>query len=207
MADQYTATYTPDSDTEERFKPMPEGPQQLVCTDGIFLGHTVEQFQQNPPKLVEKWVYVFQSLDFNPATGKRYEVYQECNISMFETSKLRKFLESWRGRKYTDEDARKVPLHGPVGQNAFANIVHKTSGAGRKYAVIDTIMPLPKTFTPIAAENYERAPFWEDRKKEYKQKADAFLAVQEAQKAQPAAAATASGLPSALVDDSDDLPF
>jgi hypothetical protein len=207
MADTYTAGYNGEA-TDGRFAPMPEGPQQLCCVDGIFLGHTVEQFQQNPPKLVEKWAYVFQSADFNPATGKRYEVHQEFNISMFETAKLRKFLESWRGQPYTDETARKVELHLPMGKNAFANIVHRTSAAGRVYAVISTIMPLPKKFEPIKDENYERGAWWEQRKADYKAKAEAFLAMQEAQSAprkQPADKDAA--LAAALVDDDDSLPF
>lgn len=207
MADNYTAGYNGEA-TDGRFAPMPEGPQQLVCVDGIFLGHAVEQYQQNPPKLVEKWAYVFQSSDFNPATGKRYEVHQEFNISMFETAKLRKFLESWRGQPYTDETARKVELGAPMGKNAFANIVHRTSAAGRVYAVINTIMPLPKKFEPIEAENYERAPFWEQRKADYRAKAEAFLAMQEAQSAPKRPADPDKALAAALADDDDDsLPF
>jgi hypothetical protein len=213
MPDEYIAGYDGDTQKDSKFAPMPAGPQQLVCVDGILLGMTVEQFQTNPPKIVTKWAYVFQSADFNPATGKRYEVHQEFNVSMFETAKLRKFLESWRGVKYTEETARKVSLGAPVGQNAFANISNRTSAAGRAYGVIDTIMPLPKGFTPIAPEGYERASFWEDRKRDYQAKAEAFLAMQDAQKAAASSAPPKSdeqvlaGVAAAEEAEGNKLPF
>lgn len=193
----------------------PSGPQNVVCVDGIFLGHTVEQFKDNPPKLVQKYVLVFQTEEINPETGRRFEMAREFTASMHEKSGLRKFLGDWRGAKYTDADAKNVQLHKTVGFPGLATIEHRQSQTtGKTYANLTNIMPLPKSMTPIQPLDYTRAEWWEEKKAEYKAKADAFLAAQRAQEARAAAPAPqrtpdqAVAAAVASVDaESDALPF
>lgn len=209
MADELNAGYEPQAARAI----CPAGPMSVVCVDGVSLGMTVEQFENNPPRLVSKYALIYQTADFNPETGRRFELSREFTVSMHAMSGLRKWLEAWRNKKYTDEEARNVPLHKVVGQCGMALVEHKTSAAGNEYAKLASIMPLPKSMPPIQAENYERAPFWEDRKKEYAAKAEAFLAMQEAQKA--GRQAYVNRTPDEAVDamvtagnaDSDSLPF
>jgi hypothetical protein len=166
MADTYTVEYQK-HDGDGQYEPAPEGPQQVVCVDGIFLGEKVEMFPGSPAKLVKKYALVFQTADFNPATGRRFEIQKEFTVSMHERAALRKFLGNWRGKQYTDEEAAKVELHKVVGVNGLATVEHKTSQAGRKYAVVTNITPLVRGMTKIDPSDYTRAPFWEDRKAEY----------------------------------------
>jgi len=56
---------------------------------------------------------------------------------MNERSGLRRFLESWRGRSYTpDQAAEGVPLHLLEGLSALLTIEHRRSAKGRAYARI-----------------------------------------------------------------------
>lgn len=210
MADEYNATAEPSAPRTL----CPAGPQSVICVDGVYLGHTVDQFPGTPAKLVEKYALIFVTTDFDPATGRRFEMAREFTVSMHEKSGLRKFLESWRNRRYTDEEARNVPLHKVVGQCGMALVEHKTSAAGNEYAKLASIMPLPKGMPkPEMPADYTRAPWWEEKKKENKQKADAYLAMQEAQKAHQASVAnrtpdeSVAAMIAAGDADGSDLPF
>jgi hypothetical protein len=192
----------------------PAGTHPVVCVDGIHLGHTVEQYKDNPPKLVQKYVLVFQTRAINPDTGRRFELSREFTASMHENAGLRKFLGQWRGRAYTDAEAVNVKLHMTVGFPGLATVEHRASqSTGKVYANLTNIMPLPEGMTALAPEDYTRAEWWETKKGEYKAKAEAYLAMQEAQKA--GAAAVANRTPeqsvAAMVAAGDassaDLPF
>lgn len=139
----------------------------MVCVDTIDLGEKVEQYPGSPAKIVHKCAVVFQSGERNEE-GRLHELSAEFTVSMYETAGLRKLLEAWRGRAYTEEEAKKgVPVHKLVGQPALIQVTHKVSGKGRAYAKIGSIMPLPKGMTAPTLPKYERPDFWAERKAEY----------------------------------------
>ena len=79
------------------------------------------------------------------------------NISMFENSNFRKFLEAWRGGRYTDEQAAAgVDVSKFVGHTAMINLVHEPSKTGSVYANIKSIAPLPKGMSMPAMFNDKR---------------------------------------------------
>ncbi len=180
------------------FAPLPEGSYIGVCVDVIDLGSKVEQYQTNPPKVVPKVAIVFQVTENNPDTGKPYDIAVEKTVSFHEHAGLRKFLEDWRGKSYTDVEASHgIPLHKLEGVNAMLIVEHKLSGKGRTYAKVRNIAPAAKGSTKVTARDYERATFWEQRKADYAQGVQAHRG---AQPATPLAAALAS-------PDDDGLPF
>jgi hypothetical protein len=164
--DSYTVEYTPHAGGGS-FAPMPAGTQHVVCVDGIYLGEKVETFPGAAPKVVKKYAFVFQSEELNPETNRPYEISKEFTISMHEKASLRKFLSAWRGKTYTDEEARAVDLARVVGANGIASVEHKTSQAGRTYGALLSIAPVMKGMTKLTATGYERGAFWADRKAEY----------------------------------------
>lgn len=59
-----------------------------------------------------------------------------------EPSRLRGRLEGWRGKNYTDEEARLGPnLHDVIGRECLINIMHETDKDGKTWARIAAIMP------------------------------------------------------------------
>lgn len=157
-------------DTGGSFEPHPEGQYAVVCVDVVNLGVRVEQFQGGEPREAHKAALVFVS-------GERQDnrdlviVTLEMTLSMHEKANMRQFLESWRGRSYTPEQAEAgVPLHKLQGQVALASIEHVVTRRGRRFAKIRSIAPLPKSMEPPDAkllEEYTRPDFFDDRKKEY----------------------------------------
>jgi hypothetical protein len=190
------------ADNKEKAPPAPEGSFACVCVDAIYLGKRVEQFQGHPEKLVEKGALVFQ-LSEEDETGKRYELSKEFTLSFGEKANLRKFLAAWRGKAYTNEEARDgVPLKKCIGVNGIVSVEHKPAkSTGNLYANILTITPLLKGMPKMTPKDYTRAAFWEARIKEYMDGAEAYMARNGNGKAAPAIDAP---LPQ---EESDDLPF
>jgi hypothetical protein len=164
MPDQLTV-----KDEGKSFTPCPEGSQHAVCVDVIDLGETMESFQGNAAEKKHKVALVFQTDEENADTGKRYEPSVEFTVSFGPKANLRKFVGNWRGKPYSDEEAREsgAPLHKLVGVNAILNIQHKTSGAGRLYAIIASVAPPMKNMAKIVPHHYERSEHWAKRKEEY----------------------------------------
>ena len=199
MADAVTA-----KSSDAKFSPHPEGQFVAVCIDVIALGEKVVQYPGTPDYLAPKCAIVFRTGELNPDTGEYSDIAQEYTVSMGEKANLRKALESWRGKPYTPEQADEgVPVDKLVGNGALIGVAHKVSGKKRTYAVVQSIVGVPKAMQasiPMVA-GYKRAEFWETRKKEYadaakKFRADAGVAPAEVDD---------TGFPDAQPD--DDLPF
>jgi hypothetical protein len=71
-------------------------------------------------------------------------------LSLGKKANLRRELESWRGRNFTDEELRGFDLKNILGKNCQLNVVHENRN-GETYANIKNIMPLGKGMT-VATE-------------------------------------------------------
>ena len=191
MADSITARAD-----DKPFTIPPEGSYTAICVDIVDMG---EQLNEHFGKWQHKCALIFQIDEKNPDTGRRFEMAERHSVTMGEKANLRKFLGQWRGKMYSDAEAKEgAPLEKLVGVNALVQIGHKASpSTGKVYANIISIMPLPKAMPKIAPEKYERAEYWADVKKKARQ---------------PGAIPSESGFgdfPQALEDneDPDSLPF
>lgn len=199
MADVITAT-----GSDAKFKAHPEGQFVAQCVDAIDLGEKVESYPGSPDKLSHKCALVFRTGETNEETGEPIDIAGEFTVSMGEKANLRKFLESWRGKSYKEEEiALGVPLHKLDGQWALLTVEHKTSQKGRTYARISSVAGLPKQMAAHKPtfSKYERADYWMEKKEGYAESARKF-------RADIGAAAPAGGFsddPPPPTD--DDLPF
>lgn len=157
-------------DSGSMFFPHTEGQFGMLCVDVVNLGINVEVFPGQEPREVPKVALVF-------ASGERQEdksltlVTTEMTLSANENANLRKFLQSWRGKAYTAEQAEAgLPISKLYGQAGLVSIEHVTTRKVRKFAKIASISPLPKAM-PIQdktlLEEYKRPKFLEDRKVAY----------------------------------------
>lgn len=192
-----------------QFTPHPEGQFAARCVDVIDLGEKVEQYGDNPAKLSHKVALVFRTGEKNEK-GEPIDIAKEFTLSMFELANLRKFLEAWRGKTFTDAEVDEgAPLHKLCGVTALLTVEHKTSKGGRTYANISSAVKLPKVMEPGApiGDDYERPAYLIDRKAEYEVGAKGY---------RQQIGATIGNAKRALADDDfasvpdegdDDLPF
>ena len=194
-------------DTGGGFEPHSEGQFAMVCVDVVNLGTNVEQFPGSDPREVDKVALVFASGEQQGTQHELTLVTVEMTNSMNEKSNLRKFLESWRGKSYTAQQAEAgVPLHKLQAQVGLLSIEHVTTKRGRKFAKVRSVSPLPKAMEAPGApvlEGYERPKFLDDKKKQY---ADA-LAKHRSETRRPVDQEVPIGEEPGDEEYADDLPF
>jgi len=77
---------------------------------------------------------------------------KDYTLSMHSKSSLRKDLKSWRGKDFTDEEAKAFDITKLLGVGCMLNVLHKTSGENT-YANISSIATLPKGMKAPAQVN------------------------------------------------------
>lgn len=162
-------------DSGANFAPHSEGQHVMFCVDVVNLGINVEQYQNQEPREVAKVALVFASGETQPDKPDDLTlVTTEMTLSAGETSNLRKFLQNWRGKDYTPEQAAAgLPIAKLHGQGALISVQHVLTKRGKQFAKIASIAPLPKAMALPDVESaklladYTRPEFLTKRKVQY----------------------------------------
>lgn len=123
------------------------------CYQMIHIG-TVKEIILGEEKILNKvrigWELPTELKVFNEDKGEQPLVLsEEFTLSMHEKSKLRKFLASWRGKDFSEDEAKCFDVTKLVGAACMLNIIHKPSKKDPSiiYAVIGSVSPVPKGLT------------------------------------------------------------
>jgi hypothetical protein len=169
------------SGNDGQFEPHPEGTFLARCVDVVDLGENVEQFENNPPKLVRKTALVFVTGEFREYDGKPelYTLTKEFNVSFGEKANLRKFAEAWRGKRYKDTELTNgIDIGKMAGQFAQISVEHVTTRKNRIFANIASISPVMKgtTLPSHLGAEYQRPSYLTEKKVAYAAAAGRFRA-------------------------------
>ena len=134
--------------TKKNFEPIPAGSYPARCYSMIEMG-TNEETYQGTVKMVNKvritWELPTEMEVFKEERGPEPRVIsKEFSLSMHEKANLRGFLESWRGRSFTDNEAKAFDVTNLLGVPCLLSITHKTANNGNTYANISSVSLLPK---------------------------------------------------------------
>lgn len=120
------------------FALTPEGAYVGRCIKVLDLGTqtTTGQFGTKAQKQV---MITWELLDddVKMQDGRPFAVTQFYTASLHEKAKLRKDLEAWRGKKFTDEELEGFDLNAVLGAYCMLQIVHSQDG---QYANVNAIM-------------------------------------------------------------------
>ena len=129
---------------------IPSGNYIARCYKMIEIG-TVEEVINGDKKIMHKvrigWELPTELRIFSEEKGEQPLVIdKEYTLSMAEKSNLRKDLKSWRGKDFTEEQAKSFDITVLVGVPCMINIIHKPSkkDPSRVYEEIAGITPMPK---------------------------------------------------------------
>lgn len=137
---------------ESKFTPAPEGLHQAVCVDVHDMG-----LQKTPWGEKHKVLIVWQIEQINDETGKRFDVRNFYTLSLSEKANLRRDLECWRGRKFTEDELGGFDLDKLLGANCQLQIVHNLSDEGKTYANIQAVVPFSAKLGPkLQPQDYVR---------------------------------------------------
>jgi hypothetical protein len=129
---------------------IPAGNYIARCISMIEIGTVAEQFMGETKTLKKVrigWELPTETRVFNEDKGEQpLMISKEYTLSMNEKSNLRKDLKSWRGKDFTDEEARSFDITKLLGQPCMLNIIHTRSKSDptKVYEQISGITSIPK---------------------------------------------------------------
>jgi len=130
---------------EKKFDPAPEGLFQAVCVDYVDRG-MIPGYQG---KLQAK-IDLFWELDkINENSGKPFRVMRRFTLSANEKSSLRKFLEAWRGKRFTDQEIAEFDFESLIGKNCQVQISHDIKPDGKVFDSIQAALPITDKMVAI----------------------------------------------------------
>jgi hypothetical protein len=138
------------------FKGLPSGSYIAICDMVVFLGLQPGSGLYPDPKFQVYIRYQVPSerVEFEK-DGKKQEgpcvIGQAFTASMHEKARVRKILESWRGRAFTDDEAAVFDVSTVLGKPCMLGIVEKDS-KGKTYSNISSVGPMPKGIPAPKAE-------------------------------------------------------
>jgi len=131
------------------YEPIASGSYPARCYSMVHLG-TIEENILGTVKKLNKvritWELPTELKVFKEENGEQPHVLsKEFTLSLHEKSTLRSFLKNWRGKDFTEEEAKSFDVEKLIGAPCMLNITHKKSKDGtRTYAEIGSISTLPK---------------------------------------------------------------
>lgn len=140
----------------QNFDPVDEGMHQAICYALYDLGTQYsERFGKSAPKVIIVWELPDERITIEDETGSRNlprAISKIYTCSLHEKANLRKDLESWRGRSFTDDELKGFDLKRLLEVNCTLQILHKRKD-DKVYANIVSIVPLIKGMTKRKPEN------------------------------------------------------
>lgn len=128
--------------------PVPAGTYVARCYSMIHIG-TVEENIMGESKWLNKvrisWELPTETKVFKDENGEQpYVISKEFTLSMNEKANLRKFLEGWRGKGFSEDEAKAFDITALLGKPCMLSVIHKTSKKGNIFAEISSCSALPK---------------------------------------------------------------
>lgn len=160
------------------YTPAPEGTHFGVCDMVVDLGHqrtTYMGAESIKKQVYIRWQVPAERIEWTDGTGAKHEgpmvIGKTYTASLGEKANLRKDLQSWRGRMFTEDEAKGFDISNLLGKGATITVTHKESN-GRVYANVASVGGIPKgmeapklengslLFDTDAPENIGQLPKW-----------------------------------------------
>ena len=129
--------------------PVEPGVYMAVCIGFIDLGEQYsEMFKSHSVKGMYIWELPGETIEIDGEQKPR-QLSKEFTISSSNKGNLRKFIESWNGKSYSDDEFLEFDLFNQIGKPCQLNVVLNET---KEYSNVDNIMPIPKGFPAPTTE-------------------------------------------------------
>jgi hypothetical protein len=141
--------HIPKPDQGGSFSPPPAGTHPAICYRIIDLGSQMSEYQgvrKVQRKILMSWELPNELMPTGEHAGEHFSIHSRLTLSMSEKATLRHYLESWRGKAFTEEDfegPKRFDLRNVLGKACLLSIVHTTKGE-KVYANISSISGMPR---------------------------------------------------------------
>ena len=132
------------------YEPVAAGNYVARCVKMIHYGTITEDYLGTPKtanKVQLTWELPTELKVFKEENGEQpYVLSKEFTLSMHEKASLRKWLEAWRGKNFTNAESEAFDITNLVGKACMLNVIHTTKG-DKTYANISGVSSMPKGLT------------------------------------------------------------
>jgi len=128
-----------DKGGDQDFEPVPEGMTHGICFGVFDLGTQYSEKFGKAHKCVIQWEVPEHRNDFDGEDTARH-VSRIFTVSLHSKSNLRPFLESWRGKKFSDQELTGFNLKKLLGVNAELQLMHEKKGE-KTYTNVTNAIP------------------------------------------------------------------
>jgi hypothetical protein len=136
------------SGSGSNFEPIPAGSYAARCYSMLHIGTNEETILGTVKRLNKvrvTWELPTETKVFKEENGEQpYVLSKEFTLSMHEKANLRKFLQSWRGKTFTEKEAESFDISVLIGKPCLISVNHKVAKNGNTYAEIAGVNLLPK---------------------------------------------------------------
>lgn len=139
---------------QSEFRPAPEGLWPAVCCD-VYEPWTEERPQEFGGGLTDKTRLAWQISEIDPENGKPFLVTKKYTLSLHEKSNLSRDLETWRGKRFTEEERGTFDVERLIGVNCQVQVVHAHKD-GTTFANVMAVLPLTKGLPVMKVTEYTR---------------------------------------------------
>jgi hypothetical protein len=143
-----------------KFKPVPDGVHLARCYSIVDLGHQKSDYKgkiTNLKKLLIQFEVHGEDDEGNPLhteKGEPMSISKTFTNSINEKANLRRDLESWRGKHFTQEELLGFTVKSVLGVWAMISVIKTAGENGKEYTVINSITPVPKQMRANLPEGY-----------------------------------------------------
>jgi hypothetical protein len=171
--------YVSDNGGGGDFTPVPEGTHFAVCDMVVDLGKQKTTYMGDTtikPQVYIRWQIPAERTEWTDGDGVKHEgpmvIGKTYTASLGEKANLRKDLQAWRGKAFTDEELDKFDISKLLGAPATITVTHKPKESGGVYANVASVGGLPKGMAKPQPEgdpliygdedqaSYDRLPKW-----------------------------------------------
>jgi hypothetical protein len=103
-------------------------------------------------KVMLGWEIFAQNEDGTPQMmrdGRPFAIFKNYTMSWADKATLRKDLQSWRGKPFSQEEMRRFDLKTILGVFCMLNVIERTGQDGKMYVNVDGISPVPAQIRKI----------------------------------------------------------
>lgn len=170
--------YVSDTGGGGDFTPVPEGTHFAVCDMVVDLGKQKTTYMGDTTikhQVYIRWQIPAERMEYEK-DGQKVEgpmvIGKTYTASLSEKANLRKDLQAWRGRAFTEDELLKFDISKLLGAPATITVTHKPKEGGGVYSNITSVGGIPKGMEKPKVEgdplmygdedpgSYDRLPKW-----------------------------------------------
>ncbi len=163
------------TNNSKEFVLVPPGSHLARCYRIVDLGSQKSEYQgriKQLRKIMIGWEIHGEAEDGTPLLTEKGEpmaIFKNYTHSWGDNSNLRKDLQSWRGKPWTDAEANGFDIERLLGQWCMLNVIHRPGQNSKIYANVDSVTPVhpiikqrgfPEGFNEVQVFNLDE-PNWE----------------------------------------------